>query len=191
MRFPTIETERLVLSEFTPSHIDDLFDIFSNPSVTEFYDCSPFSDKSQAEQVIQRYIQQVWQIPILDFRWAITSKASGNKLIGTCGFHYLNKTFHSLEIGYDFHPSHWSRGYATEAVSAMIRYCLDHEFPFEINRITATTYLNASKSINVLKKLGFTEEGILRQYGYWKNAFHDVRLFSLLKQEVPNMVHRN
>ena len=38
-------------------------------------------------------------------------------------------------------------------------------------------------SIRLLNKLGFREEGIRRQYGYWKDEYHDVRSFALLKQD--------
>jgi ribosomal-protein-alanine N-acetyltransferase len=31
--------------------------------------------------------------------------------------------------------------------------------------------------------LGFVEEGVMRQWGYWKDAFHDVRLLSLIKSD--------
>ena len=65
----------------------------------------------------------------------------------------------------------------------MLSYCFKNEFPFPINRVSATTNLESVKSIKLLTKLGFTEEGVLRKYGYWKNKFHDVRLFSLLYNE--------
>ncbi|OKH20835.1 hypothetical protein NIES593_17665 [Hydrococcus rivularis NIES-593] len=30
------------------------------------------------------------------------------------------------------------------------------------------------------------KEGILREYGFWKGKFHDLRLFSLLKKDYTN-----
>ncbi len=35
----------------------------------------------------------------------------------------------------------------------------------------------------VLEKLGFTQEGLLRQAGHWRNSYHDLLLFSLLRGE--------
>jgi len=186
MPFPSIQTPRLQLSAFAEADAPDLFEIFSNSAVTEFYDCHPFSELAQAERLVHRYTQQLAQRLIVDFRWAISVNGdSGKKLIGTCGIHFLHKEFQSLEVGYDLHPDQWGKGYAAEAVLGMIRYCVDHSFPFAVNRVTATTNLEAVRSIRVLRKLGFTEEGVLRQYGFWMGSFHDVRLFSLLKSEVP------
>ncbi len=38
-------------------------------------------------------------------------------------------------------------------------------------------------STQLLHKLGFHEEGIRREYGFWGDTFHDLTLFSLLKRE--------
>ena len=38
-------------------------------------------------------------------------------------------------------------------------------------------------SESVLKKLGFKEEGIRRSSGFWKNEFHDLKCFGLIKPE--------
>ncbi len=70
-----------------------------------------------------------------------------------------------------------------EAVAAIIEHCFSSSFPMKTNRVSATTDIKSPQSISVLKKLGFSEEGILREYGYWKGKYHDVRLFSLLEKE--------
>jgi ribosomal-protein-alanine N-acetyltransferase len=104
-------------------------------------------------------------------------------MVGSCGFHAVNVGFSSIEIGYELNRTCWSQNIAYEAVSAMLGYCFENNFPFEINRISATTNLDSLRSMRLLNRLGFVEEGILRQYGYWKGKFHDVRLFSLLRSE--------
>jgi ribosomal-protein-alanine N-acetyltransferase len=116
-------------------------------------------------------------------RWVICLADASEKAIGSCGFHSTNKKFHSIEIGYELHPNYWGKGYAFEAISGMIDFSFTHHLPFHVNRIAATTDLESHKSIALLRRLGFSEEGILRQYGFWKNRFHDVRMFSLLREE--------
>jgi ribosomal-protein-alanine N-acetyltransferase len=32
-------------------------------------------------------------------------------------------------------------------------------------------------------KLGFEKEGLMRQYGFWKGQFHDMNLFSLIRDQ--------
>ena len=66
-------------------------------------------------------------------------------------------------------------------MTAIIGYGFSEEFRFRLNRIEAITTMEHEASVGLLKKLGFQEEGIRREYGYWKGQCHDVRSFSLLR----------
>jgi ribosomal-protein-alanine N-acetyltransferase len=116
-------------------------------------------------------------------RWAICENSQPDIVIGSCGFHLANKSFSSLEIGYELNQTCWGKNFAYEAVEAVLNYCFKNNFPFVVNRVSATTDLENVKSIKLLQKLGFIEEGVLREFGYWKDKFHDVRLFSLLSRD--------
>ncbi len=64
-------------------------------------------------------------------------------------------------------------------------------FGFEdlnLNRIEATTNLDNAASRRVLAKVGFTEEGILREYRYWGGRFYDLRMYSLLRREYDSPI---
>ena len=173
IEFPLIETERLILRKITESDIPEVFRIFSTDEVTEHYDCYPFTKESQAEKWVDRQLSSYKAKGINGFRWAVSKKDLPTKLIGSCGFHSVNRKFKSIEIGYELHPDYWGRGFATEAVAGFISFCFVNQFPFKVNRIAATTDIVNPLSISVLKKLGFAEEGILREYGFWKGKFHD------------------
>ncbi len=43
--------------------------------------------------------------------------------------------------------------------------------------------LENDASVRVLEKIGFAREGVLREYGFWKNQFWDLQMFALLKRE--------
>jgi RimJ/RimL family protein N-acetyltransferase len=49
--------------------------------------------------------------------------------------------------------------------------------------LVATTDLAIQRAIASRKRLGFVEEGVLRQFGFWKGAFQDVRMFALLRSK--------
>jgi [ribosomal protein S5]-alanine N-acetyltransferase len=181
--FPQISTERLILRDFKESDADALYEIFSNDQVIEFYDEDKFSNIDQAIELIAAYKRRNEAQDGRGLRWAICSANAPERVIGSCGFHATHKAFQSMEIGYELHPDHWNKGYAFEAVSQMLNICFTHHIPFRINRVTARTDLDSHRSIALLRKLGFSEEGVLRQYGFWKSEFHDVRMFSLLRKE--------
>jgi [ribosomal protein S5]-alanine N-acetyltransferase len=189
--FPTVITERLLLRNFSETDVNAIYEIFSNKSVTEFYDLEAFTHSDQATSFVNSRIRLNEEGGRRAFRWAICMKSEPNIVIGSCGFHTANKSFCSLEIGYELNQSYWHKNIAFEAVDGMLNYCFLNDFPFSINRVSATTNLDSIRSINLLCRLGFTEEGVLRQYGYWKNKFHDVRLFSILQSEVKSKNQAN
>ena len=189
--FPTIVAKRLVLRKFVSSDANAVYDIFSNDNVTEFYDIDSFTSLDQATTFVNTRISLSEEGGKRGFRWAICMKSAPDVVIGSCGFHAVNKSFSSIEIGYELNEPHWGKNLAFEAVDAMLNYCFIANFPFQINRITANTNLDSTRSIKLLSKLGFQEEGILRQYGFWKNRFHDVRLFSLLRSEWKEKSYAN
>lgn len=87
-------------------------------------------------------------------------------------------------IGYELHPEFWQQGYCAEAVGAIIGAGFAGALPCgELHRIQADTIPGNSASESLLLRLGFKEEGIRRDCGYWKNKFHDLKCFGLLCSE--------
>lgn len=181
--FPDITTERLILRDFNVSDVDAFFEMFSDDRVTEFYDLDTFTCVEQAIVFVETHRRRNAARDGSSLRWVICLADAPEHAIGSCGFHSTNKDFQSIEIGYELHPDYWGKGYAFEALSQMLHVCFSQHVPFHVNRVSATTDLDSQKSIALLRKLGFSEEGVLRQYGFWKDAFHDVRLFSFLREE--------
>lgn len=52
-----------------------------------------------------------------------------------------------------------------------------------LNRIETLVMVENSASVSLLHKLDFVEEGVLREHDFFKDAFHDMRCFSILKRE--------
>eukprot|EP01098_Paradermamoeba_levis_P002441 TRINITY_DN12832_c0_g1_i1.p1 TRINITY_DN12832_c0_g1~~TRINITY_DN12832_c0_g1_i1.p1 ORF type:complete len:113 (+),score=14.21 TRINITY_DN12832_c0_g1_i1:2-340(+) len=60
-----------------------------------------------------------------------------------------------LEIGYDFIPEMWGKGYATEATSFLLNRLRDIQFGFEYSKLVAFTHAQNIASHKVLQKSGF------------------------------------
>ncbi len=179
---PRLQTDRLVLRAIRPE--DDLralFDLFADPAVALSTDTGPFREIWEAQEVMD------WFGTIFTakqgMRWAITLNDGEGSLIGTCGFNIWNRRNNSAEIGYDLMARYWSQGLATEAVRAMIDWGFAN---LSLNRIQADVMVHNAFSARLLEKLGFTEEGLLRQAGYWRGEYHDLRYFGLLRSDRPS-----
>lgn len=174
--FPILETERLVLRQITPEDSGDLFHYFSLDEVTKFYDVESFTNVQQAEELIDRWHQRFEKN--LGIRWGITLK-SENRVIGTCGYHGWMKHHFKAEIGYELTPDYWGKGFMTEAIQKVIEFGFRE---FGLNRIEAFVEPGNVNSRKVLEKVGFSEEGILKEHFYWRNQFVDTAIFALLKK---------
>lgn len=176
--FPELLTERLILDDINRQDTRALFRLMSDERVTRYNDVSAFTDISDAYWLIdflhERFAQQT------GLRWAMRLRDGDGMLIGTCGFNVWHRRNRCGVIGYDLRPDYWNQGLTTEAVHAMVQFGFTK---MALNRIEADLMAENHASARVLQKVGFMEEGTLRQRGYWKGQYHDLRLFSLLRVE--------
>jgi ribosomal-protein-alanine N-acetyltransferase len=181
VKFPEVETPRLLLAEILPSDASAVFELFSNDSVVEHYDLEAFTDIAQARELM-RLFQSRFETSS-GIRWAIRLKATGS-FIGTCGFNSWSPKMRNAVIGYDLLPLYWRCGYASEAVRAIVVAAFGGQLPCgAVHRIQADTVPGNHASELVLRRLGFKEEGLRRESGFWKNCFHDLKCFGLLRSE--------
>jgi RimJ/RimL family protein N-acetyltransferase len=89
----------------------------------------------------------------------------------------------TAKLGYAIHADHWGHGYATDAARTLVAYGFDH---LGLHRITAAVGPDNVPSKAVLKHLGFTLEGRLRDHVRTNGAWRDSQLFSLLAHERNN-----
>ncbi len=177
---PRLETERTVLSAIHPKQAESVFQIYSDPLVTQYSELDSFADLRQANDLINKFT--FWFQHDQGVRWGVYLKST-EQLIGICCFDtYLSK-FRSANLGYDFASAHWGSGYATEAVSEILDYAFEFGLGFKINRLSAMTHPENVASERVLSKIGFSKEGQMRKFGFWDNQYHDMNLFSRLKDD--------
>jgi len=176
---PRFETARLVLRETDPGgDLPALFNLFADPAVARLTDTGPFLALEEAAEVMA-WIGDIFS-QRRGMRWAIAPVDAPDHLIGTCGFNYWNRENSRAEIGYDLAQSFWGRGLMVEALRPMLGFGFEQ---MGLNRIEADVTVGNEASARVLDKLGFREEGLLRQRGYWKGAYHDLRFFGLLRAD--------
>lgn len=140
----TIETERLVLR---PARMDDLaafHSILGNPQATQFWSTPPHRDVEQSRKWLQSMVD------ILPGEGEDFVVEHQGNVIGKAGF------FRFPEIGFIFHPGAWGRGFAEEALRAVL------ERAFRVHRlesIEADVDPRNTASLQLLAKLGFVEIG--------------------------------
>lgn len=172
MPVPTLSTARLVLRQIERADAAALYPVLSDDEVMTWWSSGPHRSLEETEIYVGRNAAQdgPWSC------WAITrdgGNAHGWVLL-------IEKRAGVAELGYILGRDHWGKGYAREAVSAVI----DHGFgAMGFRRIYADTDPANAASIALLKSLGFTLEGHLR--GEWEThiGVRDSLIFGLLTDE--------
>lgn len=175
--FPDLRTERLILRSMCEEDIDFVFRQFSSPQVTEYLmDEPPLTSMEGAREIVEFYLNPEGKN---HNRWILIRRID-QKPIGTCGFHKWDKAHFRAEIGYDLMPEYWGQGYMTEAVRAAIGNGFTR---MGLNRIDALVYTGNPRSYKLLQKLGFRQEGILRDYFCLNGVFYDHYIYGLLRRD--------
>jgi len=87
------------------------------------------------------------------------------------------------ELGYWIGKPYWNQGYCTEAARAVIDFGFQQ---LDLNRIYAHHFVRNPASGRVLRKLGMRHEGRLLQHVRKWDAFEDLDLYAVLKEQWPS-----
>jgi RimJ/RimL family protein N-acetyltransferase len=100
--------------------------------------------------------------------------------VGSVTLREPNEVWGVAEIGYMVDPDAWNNGYATDAVEGISQHAFEER---RLNKVYAKVYARNDGSRRVLEKVGFTEEGLLRQEGFVDGEHVDVCRYGLLAEE--------
>ena len=175
--FPILYTNRLDLIEIKQEHLGDIFQLFSDERVTQYYNIKTLTIENEAQKFIDGFRSRFTEKA--GIRWGIALKGQNN-IIGTIGFNnFINR--HKANVGYDLKVDFWNNGYLTEALKAVIGFGF---IQLGINRIEAEVMQGNIASEKVLNKIGFKNEGVLRQWMFWNDKHYDMTMFSLLQSDL-------
>jgi [ribosomal protein S5]-alanine N-acetyltransferase len=175
--FPQLETDNIVLRQIKSSDAEAIFHFFSDINVLKYHNAEVFTTVERAARLIHHWDDRF--LSRKGIRWGIVRKGEST-IIGTCGYRFWGKPLFCAEIGYELTKAYWRQGIMSDALRTIIKFGFEVS---QLNRIEATVMLENTASMKLLGKLGFVEEGILREYGFWKEQFHDLKIFSLLKKD--------
>ncbi|MFC7320058.1 GNAT family N-acetyltransferase [Halobacillus campisalis] len=170
-------TSRLYIRSMTPSDSSSLFPIWSDPDISKYMNIQSFTNENQVKDMII-YMNQLKKAHYA-IRYAIVELKS-SRIIGSCGYSSLDYVNAATKIGYDLAKASWGRGYATEAVSALLYQAFT---TLGLNRVEAKVEPQNMNSIKVLQRLNFTLEGTLRQSQKSRDRFIDLNIYSRLRSD--------
>jgi len=174
--FGIIETERLLLRTL------DLIDknaFFGYRSMPEVYKYQAWRPKDTAE--IEEFIIKNLAVRLneKDTWLQLAVCLPDGPLIGDIGVHFLGDG-QQVEIGYTLSPEYQGRGYAAEAVRAVIAYLFSE---LGKHRVSASVDPENTKSVKLLEKLGFRKEAHFVRSFFMEGRWYDDCVYAILEDE--------
>jgi RimJ/RimL family protein N-acetyltransferase len=108
-------------------------------------------------------------------------EGDATKAIGNCGLHGISPKDHDAVFGIVVgEKDYWNKGYGLEAARLLIDYGFQQ---LNLHRISSSALAFNERSIRLHKRLGFQEEGRLRQAMFKNGQYYDRVEFGILREE--------
>jgi RimJ/RimL family protein N-acetyltransferase len=154
-RAPLIETSRLKLRSHELADFDACVAMWSDPAVVRYIGGKPFP-RAQSWARLLTYIGH-WSMMGFGF-WAVEERETG-QFIGELGFAHFKRDIHPAmenipEAGWAFTSSSHGKGYASEALNAVMSWGDSH---LSVKKSVCIISPENKASLRIAEKLGYRE----------------------------------
>ena len=174
-----IDTERLLVRPVVESDLPALLEVNASDEVTALLPYATWTSMADAEAWLQR--MRGIEATGLALQFVAALKPT-DKAIGTCLLFRLEEKSARAELGYALGRAFWGQGLMREALEALVGHAFDH---MGLRRLEAEIDPRNVSSARLIRRLGFTQEGLLRQRWVSKGEAIDVEIHGLLQSEWP------
>lgn len=159
MTVTVLETERLVLREVAEADAPFVLGLLNSPGFLENIGDRGVRTEDEAsayirDKMIAGYRQHGYGM------WLAQTRRAG-AAVGLAGL-VRREGLDMPDVGYAFAPDAWGQGYAKEAAAAVVAHAMG---PLSIPRLAAITTPENFASMAVLRKVGFTFQGMIQLPG--------------------------
>lgn len=174
---PELHGARVRLRTLRESDLEDLFAIFSDFEVTKYTTIDQLTDLEHARAFLDGIHGEAVAGRL--FQWGVAVEPE-DRVVGTCTLFDWDRTHLRAGIGFALGRPWWGRGIGTDAASALVRFAFED---LELHRLEADADPRNAASRRILTRLGFREEGRLRERYLVAGEAQDAVLYGLLRSE--------
>jgi RimJ/RimL family protein N-acetyltransferase len=179
---PNVEllTPRLRLTPLNLDHTDAILEWANDPAVTGN---SEFWRQPSDRKRVARFILEHEDDPACVYFAAFARDDAPERDLGYVGNVFLFKIepkHRHCQVGITLKQAAWNHGFAQELLPAVLGYAFDG---LALNKVYLQVFTTNEKAVRLYRKLGFKEEGVLRQHYFVNGAYHDMYSMSVLQGE--------
>jgi len=172
---PTLRGVNVILRWLTADDLDALHDTFSDPEVARYLAVPRHASRADTERYLAS-IHEGFRTSSL-YQWGIEH---AGRIVGTCTLGGLDWENRRAEIGFVLARSAWGQGLMPDALTALIDHAFDD---LKLHRIEADVDPRNGASLRLLERLGFRQEGYLRERYLKDGEIQDSVFFGLLRSD--------
>ncbi len=176
--FTPLLTERLLLRPVRVSDSDALFERRADPKVSDLQDWPMPYSMERAQSAIERAMANDDPPNNGGFMLTIADR-DDTEIYGDISM-FLEDDGRTSGVGYSVTPAYWSRGFASEALTAMLDWLFDVK---GISRAYAMLHPDNHRSARVLETCGFVYEGHTRNACWIEDEVSDDLIYGLTPEQ--------
>lgn len=173
-RTPFLTGDRVELYPIEEDDLPRLRDIVNHEEVWPWISINQPQNLRHEEQFLTELTENEAQTTLLIY------DVNEERRVGTVELLQEEPDDRRAELGIMLDPDHHSSGIGTEAVQLAVAYGFKER---NLHKIWCRVAAHNEKSIGLFEKLGFTEEGRLREHVYAHGAYRDFVLYGMLRAE--------
>ena len=171
-----IRTKRLLLRQFQPDDLENVFRGLSHPDIIPYYGVR--YDSLDATKVQMEFFSDLEKNGT-GMWWAICS-LDNSIFYGAGGLNSLSKEHKKAEIGFWLLPEYWGKGILSEAMPLICSYGFNQ---LGLHRIEGFVETKNENCKNAMKKSSFKQEGTMADCEIKHGHFISLDIFALLNEQ--------
>ncbi len=177
MKAGTLRGEWVQLEPLTINHREELHLAAQDESIWTYCGSSAFAARFDAW-----FTQAIDRSKTHEHFAYVVRRLTDRKIIGSTRYYDISLEHHRLTIGYTWYvPEVWGTCVNPECKYLLLNNAFEN---LQVNRVEFTVDARNTRSRAAVKKLGATEEGILRRHMLLENGIHrDTVVYSIIKPE--------
>lgn len=152
-----IKTEQLILKPYSEQDIDTMVELLTDPEVTSTFMVPEMGSRDRVEELARKLIAFSQPGDTKHLECGIYRNGKMIGFVNDCGIEE-----DEIEIGYVIHPKYQGRGYATEAVRAVLAELREMGF----RKVTAGYFAENTASLHVMEKCGMHKTTMTEEEDY-------------------------
>jgi len=174
-----LTSKRLNFSLITIDDVPVIHALHALPETDRYNTLGIPEDVAETREIITPWIAENGKEPIVNYTMALRQKESG-LFIGLFGLKLSAAKQKRAEIWYKIHKDFWQKGYGTEAVETVLKFCFEG---LKLHRVEAGCAVGNIGSIKLLERVGMTKEGRKRKVLPLVNGWSDNFEYAILNED--------